>query len=159
MNKENSTGKDFVRDLGDTFSDIGQKIGSKFNQLMDDLNTEDTHKGEVRVPIDVYETTKALMIEAEIPGVPKTAVSLKATGNVLNISGEKKEDDSEKLNRRSERRYGSFSRLITLPEDGLKMDKIGAKFSDGILTITIPKLKPAPPKSADEDDLTVIDIQ
>ena len=157
MNKENSTGKDFVRDLGDTFSDIGQKIGSKFNQLIDEMNTDDTQNGEVRVPVDVYETTKALIIEAEIPGVPKTAVSLKATGNVLNISGEKKEDGSEKMSRRSERRYGSFSRLVTLPEDGLKMDKIAAKFSDGVLTITIPKLKPTPPK--DEDDLTVIDIQ
>ena len=159
MDNQTQKGKDFVRELGDTFSDIGQKIGSKFNQIMDDFNTDETDTGEVRVAVDVYETATELVIEAEIPGVPKSAVSLKATGNVLSISGEKKANpDTGSVKRRSERRYGAFSRIITLPEEGLKMEEISAKFADGVLTVRIAKLKPEPPKPAEDDELTEIDI-
>jgi HSP20 family protein len=159
MDKHSQKGKDFVRDLGETFSDIGQRIGNKFNQIMDDLNTDETATGEAPVAIDVYETTTELVVEAEIPGVAKSDVSLKATGNVLNISGDKKAAQVEgKVSRRRERRFGAFSRMVTLPEEGLKMEEISAKFSDGVLTVRIPKLKPEPPKQQDDEDLTTIDI-
>lgn len=160
MDNQSQKGKDFVRELGDTFSDIGQKIGSKFNQIMDDFNTEDSQSGDVRVAVDVNETAAEMLIEAEIPGVAKSDVSLKATGNVLSISGEKKPKSSEgRVSRSSERRFGAFSRLVTLPEEGLKMEEISAKFEDGVLTIHIPKLKPEPPKPDEEKDLTEIDIE
>ncbi|MFK7971952.1 MAG: Hsp20/alpha crystallin family protein [Bacteroidia bacterium] len=160
METRNTSGKDFVRDLGDTFNDIGQKIGSKFNQLMDEINTEDGQSGEVRVAVDVYETTTDLIIEAELPGLTKKAVSLKATGNVLSISGEKHVSEvKNRLNRVTERRFGAFTRLVTLPEDGLKMEEISAKFTDGVLTVSIPKLKPTKPETPDNEDLTTIDIE
>ena len=160
MENQSQKGKDFVRDLGETFSDIGQKIGDKFNQIMDELNTDESESKDSSVKVDVYETTSEMVIEAEIPGVAKSDVSLKATGNVLRISGEKKKASSEeRVVRSSERSFGEFSRLVTLPEDGLVMDKISAKFEDGVLYVRIPKLKPEPPKAKEEDDLTSIDIE
>jgi HSP20 family protein len=59
---------------------------------------------------------------------------------MLVIKGEKRQEKAEQDENRymSERTYGSFQRSFSLPE-GINTDKISAEFSNGVLTITLPK--------------------
>jgi len=67
-------------------------------------------------------------------------LDVKIEDNILTLSGEKKEERKEEKKNYifSERKFGSFSRSISLPE-GIKTDKINATFKKGILNIDIPK--------------------
>src|SRR5262249_16109042 len=72
----------------------------------------------VRPHVDVTETDKEIVVEAELPGIDEKDVSLALQDGVLMIRGEKKhEHDEEKENyRMMERRYGSFQRSVQLPD-------------------------------------------
>ena len=67
-------------------------------------------------------------------------VRLDASTRVLVVSGskERKQTRGEGENRRSERVYGSFRRSFRLPDDALR-ENIEARFSDGVLTVSIPR--------------------
>ena len=90
--------------------------------------------------MDVRESDKELVIEAELPGINEKDISLDLQNGVLTIRGEKKhEHDEEKENYRvMERRYGSFQRSLRLP-DTVDEDKVAASFDNGVLKVRIPK--------------------
>jgi HSP20 family protein len=90
--------------------------------------------------IDVVEKEKAYELTAELPGMDDKNIEVAVSDNRLTIKGEKKEEKEEKEKNYylSERRYGSFQRSFDLPA-GVEADKIDAKFSKGVLTITLPK--------------------
>lgn len=100
------------------------------------------------LPVDVYETEDAVVVEAPVPGVKAEDVDVSITGDTLTIKGESKfEKKVERENYiRQERRYGSFCRAVTLP-GGLKTDKAEAEFQNGVLSITFPKSEEMKPKS------------
>ncbi len=102
---------------------------------------------ETAVALDMYETEDAVVIKSSIPGVKPEDVDITVTGNTLSISGETKEEEEVKEENfiRRERRYGAFSRSVTLPE-GVKADEAEANFEDGVLTLTVPKAPEAKPK-------------
>jgi len=103
---------------------------------------------EGRLALDVYQTKDAVVVEAPIPGVKPEDVEITVTGDVLTIKAEtKSEEKVEKENYiRQERRYGSFSRSVALPE-GLDKNKAEAGFENGVLTVTFPKTEEVKPKS------------
>lgn len=103
--------------------------------------------GAAELGLDVYETGNEVVVKATLPGIKPEEVDITLTGGVLSISGETKEETEHKDKNylRRERRYGSFSRSITLP-DGLQGDKAEAKFENGVLTLTIPKSEEVKPK-------------
>lgn len=92
--------------------------------------------------IDVSESDKKVTVIADLPGLSKDDIEVVAEKNTLTISGHKTEESVRKgENQRivvSERRSGSFRRVIQLP-DGLKNDVISAEFKNGVLTVEIPK--------------------
>jgi HSP20 family protein len=94
--------------------------------------------------VDVTEDKDNLFVHAELPGVDKKDVKVSVTGDVLTISGEKKNEqrDENKNYYRIERHSGSFSRSFTLPAE-IQVDKISAESKDGVLTITLPKSEEA----------------
>jgi len=94
--------------------------------------------------IDVKETDKEIKVSAELPGLEEKDVEVLLTADSLTIKGEKKQEKEEKGQSyyRSERRYGSFSRVIPLASD-IETDKAEAKFKSGVLHITIPKTEKA----------------
>ncbi len=98
--------------------------------------------------IDMYETKDAVVVKAALPGVKPDEVQVTMTGDTLTIRGETKEENEVKEADfiRKERRYGSFSRSITLPS-GLKADKAEATFENGVLMLKIPKSEESKPKS------------
>lgn len=90
--------------------------------------------------LELVESDKEFTIRAEVPGLGPEDIDVRVTGNVLTLSGEKKEETEEKKSGyyHSERRYGAFQRSIELP-DGAKPDSIAAEYDKGVLTLTIPK--------------------
>ena len=67
-------------------------------------------------------------------------MSLDISGNTLTIRGEKRQEKEEKAKDyyRIERSYGSFQRVLSLPED-VDQDTIKATFRNGVLTVTMPR--------------------
>ncbi len=83
---------------------------------------------------DSYEVT------AELPGMDPSNITVKFSTGTLTIKGEKKEEKEEKGKDYvlSERRWGSFQRSFRVPTS-IDEEKIEATFSNGVLTIVLPK--------------------
>ncbi len=105
-------------------------------------------EGEWAPIVDVAETDENIVVTAELPGVKQNDVEITVVNDVLTLKGEKKEEKEIKKENyhRIERSYGSFQRSITLPT-GVQADKAKASYKDGVLTVTIPKVEEAKPKS------------
>jgi len=94
--------------------------------------------------LNVYETAKQFEITVELPGMDKNDFDISLNDNVLTISGERRIKENGKENgrryHRVESRFGRFSRSLPLPNVA-DADKIEAAYENGVLAITIPKLK------------------
>ena len=100
------------------------------------------------IAMDVYETKDDVVVQAALAGVKPEDAEITITGNTLTIRGESNEENEIKEENylRKERRCGSFSRVVTLPE-GLKSDKAEATFANGMLKLRIPKSEEIKPKT------------
>jgi HSP20 family protein len=100
--------------------------------------------------IDVAETDKEIEITAELPGLEEKDVQINVADNILTIRGEKKaeKEQKDKNYRLVERSYGSFERLLELPE-GIDADAIKANIDKGVLKVTVPKPAPAQVKKVE----------
>ena len=96
--------------------------------------------------VDISETDDNFEVRAELPGVAKEDLNVSVKDNLLTLSGEKRQEnlDDTQNYRRVERRYGSFQRRFTLPSE-VATDDIKAEYSDGVLTLSIPKPEAAKP--------------
>ena len=95
-----------------------------------------------QIKMDVHEEDKSYIVKAEIPGVRKEDIHVEVDGPKVMITAEVKKDYEEKKEGRmlrSERTYGFTSRTFTL---GYEVDraKAEARYADGVLTLTLPKL-------------------
>ena len=90
--------------------------------------------------VDISETDDNFEVHAELPGVAKDDLHVSVKDNLLTLSGEKRQEnvDDPQNYRRVERRYGSFQRRFTLPSE-VAIDDIKAEYTDGVLTLSIPK--------------------
>jgi len=82
-------------------------------------------------------------VSFDLPGLQKEDVSIHVQNNVLTVSGENKAS-SERTEGDyvvRERRYGKFTRSLSLPQ-GLKNEDIKASMANGVLTIVFPKSTP-----------------
>ena len=88
--------------------------------------------------IDVVTKDGDLVIRAELPGVKQEDVDITLQNNVLTLSGERKAEQEEERGGYyvRERRYGSFSRSLTVPE-GVDESKIHARYENGVLEVTV----------------------
>lgn len=90
--------------------------------------------------VDLSAAEKEYLLTVEIPGVNEKDVTVDITNNTMTIKGEKKleKEEKEKNYYRIERSYGSFQRILSLPED-VDQDNIKASFKNGVLSITMPR--------------------
>lgn len=102
---------------------------------------------EATLALDMYETSDSTVVKTSVPGMSPDDIDITISGNTLTISGETKQEEEVKEENyiRRERRCGSFSRSVILPE-GLEADNAEAAFEEGVLTLTIPKAPEAKPK-------------
>jgi HSP20 family protein len=98
--------------------------------------------------LDISEDDDAFRVSAELPGMKKEDVKIQCENGVLAISGEKREETETKERNwhRTERRYGTFCRSITLPA-GVDVERAEAKYADGVLEVVLPKAESAKPKT------------
>ena len=96
--------------------------------------------------VDISETDDNFEVRAELPGVAKDDLHVSVKDNLLTLSGEKRQENGDDTQnyRRTERRYGNFQRRFTLPAE-VKTDDIKAEYTDGVLTLSIPKPEAAKP--------------
>ena len=97
--------------------------------------------------IDLSESPDAFTVRTTLPGAKAEDVDISVLGDTLRIVAEVKADeerDGEKWLVR-ERRFGRFERSLTLPGN-VKPDDAQADFTDGVLTITLPKAEATRPR-------------
>lgn len=97
----------------------------------------------LRPRVDIREGEEDYRVSVEVPGVSEDDIKLRVDGDNLIISGEKHQEDTAKDKgkvHRVERSYGSFHRVLTLPQDA-RSDDIRARFENGVLNITVPRDK------------------
>jgi len=106
----------------------------------------DEKLGGFNPSVDIVETDKDIQVSAELPGMTEKDIEVSLSGNLLTISGEKKEEREEKDKNyhRVERSYGAFRRSMTLPAE-VNGEKVVASFNKGVLTITLPKVETGKP--------------
>ena len=99
------------------------------------------------LPLDVSENDDEFFVKASLPGIKPEDLDITITGSTLTIKGELKEETETKETQYHlrERRFGSFSRSITLPSN-VKTEDIQANYENGELTLHLPKAEEAKPK-------------
>jgi len=93
--------------------------------------------------IEVRQRENSLVIHVDLPGIKQEDIQLEATEEGIAISGERSEqhEEGEQGHRHTERAYGSFYRLIPLP-DGARVDSAKASMHNGVLEVTVPLERP-----------------
>jgi HSP20 family protein len=92
--------------------------------------------------VDVSETPKEVVVEAEIPGMDPKDIDISLQGSKLTLRGQRKQEKKEegKNYHRVERTYGTFSRTIQLPAE-VDASKVNATYKNGVLRVNMPKSK------------------
>lgn len=100
--------------------------------------------------VDIDEQDDKYLIKADLPGVDKQDIDVKLENGMLSIRGEKRTESQTGNGKRhrTERFHGTFARSFTLP-DSVDADKVDANYRDGVLTLAIPKMEQAKPRSID----------
>ena len=120
---------------------------SEMNRMFDDMlggmmrrpgGQQRSELTEWAPAIDVVAKDGDLVLRAELPGIKQEDVGITLHDNVLTVSGERKAEQEEERSGYyvRERRYGSFSRSLTLPQ-GVDESKIHARYEDGVLEVTV----------------------
>ena len=128
-----------------------RSLSGRFPRLLDDLLRDwpGAQRAQAFLPaMDVSDDEERYTISVELPGMRREDVQVELQEGMVTISGEKKSEREEKKEKRRyvERSFGSFSRSFPLPPDA-DGEHLDASFEDGVLTIRIPKLEEAKPRT------------
>jgi len=121
----------------------------RLNRMFDAAFTgEPIGRGTWVPPVDIYETAdKDVVVKVELPEMKREDIKVMFENDVLTIEGERKfvsNVDREQYHR-VERGYGAFRRTFTLP-GSVDASKVQANYTDGVLTVTLPRREEARPK-------------
>ena len=99
--------------------------------------------------VNIKETVENYEVEVAAPGMSKKDFKVELDGNSLTISSERSHQNEEREDERYSRKefsYQSFQRTFTLQKDVVDIDKINAKYENGLLHLLIPKKEEAKQK-------------
>jgi HSP20 family protein len=121
---------------------VNRLFDSKFSQ-----NGDSSALSAWAPSVDAYETENELVIKADLPGTTEKDLDVRVENNMLTIGGERKfeQEVKEENYLRMERSYGSFHRTFSLPNT-VDAQAIQAQYTDGVLTVTLPKRAESKPK-------------
>jgi HSP20 family protein len=131
---------------GSTLASLQRDLNGMWQRFFDDESPVSAGNGWLPA-MEVEENKEELVVRAEVPGMDRDDLEISLQNNTLSISGEKKrkEETGDGGYYQSERRYGRFQRVLTLPTD-VDSEKIQASQNDGILTIRLPKSEASKPR-------------
>ncbi len=149
-----------VKQDGQPFHTLQQRMNRLFEHFFTDFEMtpfedSDSADGSFTPRITVRDEKDKLVVEAELPGMKQEDLDITLGGESLTLRGEKKTENRRESDRElySERTFGMFERVIPLPFKA-EEDKIDAKFSNGLLCISIPK-----PIDAQRNPLSLLRLQ
>jgi len=104
--------------------------------------------GQIAMPVDLWETKDGYHLRADLPGMTPDDILINVTGDTVTLSGEAKTDPDVSSDGwlRHERRAGKFQRAFALPVP-IESNAVTAKFSNGVLELTLPKSESVKPKT------------
>jgi len=133
------------RNIDRIFEDFAKDFGSFENLLPTFFKNGLSANLKILPRVDISDTDKEYVVEADLPGVKEGDLDISVSKDGLLIIKGKRESFDEQKKRnyyRMERSYGSFERVIALP-DNCDSNKVDASFQNGILSVKIPKKEPA----------------
>jgi HSP20 family protein len=88
--------------------------------------------------VDVFQRGSDLVVRADVPGMSKDDIEVEVNDDAITIRGERRHEKEEERDGiyRSERSYGTFARVVPLPE-GTIADSAKATFKEGVLEIVM----------------------
>jgi HSP20 family protein len=99
--------------------------------------------------LDVWETDDAYVSAFDLPGIPEEKISVEFEDSMLTVSAERERERTEQAEGekfyRYERRFGSFTRTLGLPQ-GVKDEDISAQYENGVLEIHVKKPEEVKPR-------------
>ncbi|MGE5689901.1 MAG: Hsp20/alpha crystallin family protein [Pseudomonadota bacterium] len=97
--------------------------------------------------VDVWETDSEIVYALDLPGVAQDAIAVELDEGALTVSATRERSTETKDDRhyRSERRFGTFSRTLALPQ-GVDESHVRADYHDGVLEIHVSKPEQPKPK-------------
>lgn len=129
----------------------------EFDRLQDEINrlfdvparaaTSGLFDRTVSPALDMIETEDDFIIHCDLPGVAQRDLELSVASGVLTLKGEKTPPERTEKARiyREETWTGRFQRTVSLPRE-VDADRVGATFTDGVLTVTLPKREETKPR-------------
>ncbi len=143
----------FIKSVNDEINTI---LNRNFDSLFPEFVYNEDYKDldKLSMPVELHEHEKEYCVQAELPGVKKEDLDIDIDKNHLTINAKKEEEKEENNSnyKKSEFRYGEFSRTIYFPKD-IDVDKTSAKLEDGILKIDAPK------KDADKEKVKKLAVK
>lgn len=126
---------------------LREEIDRLFERPVTSSVPQDLWLGGAWPSVDLFEDRNELVVKVEVPGLKKEDINISLHDGVLAISGERKTEEKyeDGQTHRNERFVGRFHRALSLPV-AVQADKTNASYTDGILTITLPKAEEAKPK-------------
>jgi len=119
------------------------------NNLYDDSDLVFGEPLNLRMPLDVIEKDEEFIVKADVAGINPEKIEITYTDNNLSIKGEmseeRQEEGEEGRYHLRERRYGTFSRTISMPGT-VDVDNIQAETENGVLQIHLPKKEEVKPR-------------
>ncbi|KAJ7273352.1 HSP20-like chaperone [Mycena rebaudengoi] len=138
----------------DPFYDVERIINDSFGRFSNNNNQGQAvqrqgHSNDVQQAIrprmDLHENkdTNTVTATFELPGIKKEDVQIECHNGRLTVSAESKISESHEKDGYAirERKFGKFSRTLTLPQ-GVKENEVQAAMEHGVLTVTFPKSTP-----------------
>ncbi len=135
-----------------TFENSFSALNQLRQEMMRLLNTVTVDAGSsgatgVFPPMNITQDDENFYVRAEIPGIKANELTISALRNRVSLAGKREiKPEHERVSyHRRERAEGTFNRTATLPME-VDAGRVDAKYSDGILTMRLPKAEPAKPR-------------
>jgi HSP20 family protein len=116
-------------------------LHNELSRYMNNLLEGDGGTTQPWVPtLDVWETEDEVVYAFDLPGIKQEDVTVEVEKDTLTISAKREREHEVERDKfyRYERRFGTFSRAVGLPQ-GVSEDEINASFTDGVLEVRVPK--------------------
>ncbi|HVF09707.1 MAG TPA: Hsp20/alpha crystallin family protein [Abditibacteriaceae bacterium] len=126
-----------------------QELRNRMNQVLEESGRA-AHETEPRhwtPAVDVLENERAIVLQAELPGMNKDDIDIELTGETLTLHGERKLEPAQRGEHfhRIERQYGPWQRTFQI-EVPIDTAQVAASYEDGVLTVHLPKQEAVKPR-------------
>ena len=121
---------------------VNDEISSLLNRHFDSYFPEAAYWEDVEkfsMPVEIADKGRDYEVKAELPGVKKEDLDIDIDYITINAKKEEENNVDEKAYKKSEFRYGEFSRTVYFPEE-INVEKTEAKLEHGVLKIDAPKM-------------------